>query len=84
MLATELNAEVRANVQRLKEVQDAFQRTYSKLCAYFGGPEWPKKKVEMVLHRVREEIVPIMEQAGMDPKEVQALCAWAEKNEMRR
>jgi hypothetical protein len=60
------------------------QDTYSKLCAHYGGADWQKKKIEMVLHRVREEIVPIMEQAGMDPKEVQALCAWAEKNAMRR
>ena len=84
MLTNELAEETRQRVQRLKEVQGAFLQTYKKLCSHFGGPDWQKKKMEMVFHRVRQEIVPLMEQAGMDANEVQALCAWAEKNEMSR
>jgi hypothetical protein len=84
MLTNELAQEARQGVQRLKEVHDAFLQTYKKLCMHFGGADWQKKKLEMVFHRVRQEIVPLMEQAGMDPKEVQALCAWAEKHEVGR
>ncbi len=83
MLTNELAQEARREVQRLKEVHDAFLQTYKKLCLHFGGPDW-QKKMEMVFHRVRQEMVPLMEQAGMDAKEVQAVCAWAEKNQMNR
>jgi hypothetical protein len=33
----------------------------------------------MVFHRVRKEVIPLMEQAGMAENSVQALCSWAEK-----
>jgi hypothetical protein len=84
MLTQALADEVRDDVRRLKETQDKFLETYDKLCAHYGKPNWRQGKVEMVFHSVRREIVPIMEQSGMDAREVQALCAWAEKNEMRR
>jgi hypothetical protein len=83
MAQHDLAQEARQNVQNLKQVHDAFLQTYKKMCLHFGGPTW-QKKMEMVFHRVRQEIVPLMEQAGMDPKEVQAVCAWAEKNELGR
>jgi hypothetical protein len=37
----------------------------------------------MIFHRTRSEIIPIMEQAGLDPQAVQALCSWAEKLALR-
>jgi hypothetical protein len=83
MIPRELAEQVRSEVQRLKAVQDEFLQTYKQVCVHHGGPEWPKKKVEFVLHRVREEIIPIMEATGMDPKSVQALCSWAERQEMK-
>ena len=84
MLTQELTDQVRTEVKRLKEVQDQFLQTYKRYCAHFGGPEWRKKHIEMVFHRVREEVIPIMEGAGMDHKAVQALCAWAENLLMHR
>ena len=83
MIPQDLAQQVRSQVKRLKGVQDEFLQTYRQLCKLYGGPEWPKKKVEMVLHRVREEIIPVMEEAGMDDKSVQALCSWAERQEAK-
>ncbi len=79
MIPEELAEQVRTEVKRLKEVQDMFLQTYKQLCVHFGGSKWPKSKVEMVLHRVRSEVIPIMEQAGLEHNAVQALCSWAEK-----
>ena len=81
MIPQDLAQQVRSQVKRLKAVQDEFLQTYRQLCVHYGGPEWPKKKVEMVLHRVRSEIIPIMEEAGMDDRSIQALCSWAERQE---
>jgi hypothetical protein len=77
MIPEELAEQVRAEVKQLKQVQDQFLQTYKQLCAHFGGPEW-RKTEEMVFHRVRREVIPSMEQAGLDPKAIQALCSWAE------
>jgi hypothetical protein len=82
MITKELAEQVRTEVMRFKEVQDQFLQTYKRLCVHVGGPEWKKKKIELVLHNVRQEIVPIMEQVGMDHKSVQALCELAEKHEV--
>jgi hypothetical protein len=79
MIAKDLAEQVRAEVRRLKEVQDDFLQTYKRLCVDLGGTEWQKARFEIVFHHVREEIIPIMEQAGMDHNGVQALCSWAEK-----
>jgi hypothetical protein len=79
MIANELAEQLRAEVRRFKEVQDEFLQTYRRLCLEFGGSKWPKAKVDLVLHRVRQEVIPIMEEVGLDPNAVQALCSWAEK-----
>jgi len=84
MITQELTDQARTEVKRLKEVQDQFLQTYKRCCALFSGSERPKANIEMVFHRVREELIPIMEGAGMDPRAVQALCAWAEKLLMER
>ena len=69
---------MRTDLKRLREVQGQFLQTYKRYCAHFGGPEWRRSEIESVLHRVREEVIPILEEADMVPKAVQALCAWAE------
>ena len=80
MIPNELAEQVRAEVKLLKEGQDKFLQTYMRLCVYYGGPEWREETdIETVFHHVRKEIIPIMEQAGMDSKQVQALCSWAAK-----
>jgi hypothetical protein len=83
MLTQDLASEVRADVTSLKGAQDKFLQTYRRLCRHYGGADWPKKKIEMVFHHVRQEIVPIMQAAGMDAKSVEGLCSWAEKQEMK-
>ncbi len=80
MTTQALTDQVRAEVQRLKEVQEQFLQTYRQLCLHHGGPDWTKKApTEMVFHYVRRQVIPIMEEAGMDHRAVQALCSWAEK-----
>jgi hypothetical protein len=79
MIPSELAEQIRDEVKSLKEGQDRFLQTYKRLCVHYGGPEWQRKDVETVFHNVRKEIIPVMERAGMDRKEVQALCAWAAK-----
>ncbi len=79
MVSSQLAEQVRSEVKRLKAVQDEFLQTYKRLCVENGGPNWPREGIEMVFHRVRKEIIPIMEQAGMEHQAVQALCSWAEK-----
>jgi len=79
MIPNELADQARAEVGRLKDMQDRFLQTYKQLCVHFGGPGWQKKKIDLVFHQVRLEVVPIMEQAGLDHAGVQALCSWAEK-----
>jgi hypothetical protein len=84
MIPTDLADQVRSEVERLKAVQADFLQTYTRLCVHYGGDGWPRNKVEMVFHRVRQEIIPVMEQLGMDPRSVQALCSWAEREEIKR
>jgi hypothetical protein len=80
MVPDELTEQVRTEVRRMKEVHGDFLQTYQRLCAHCGGPDWHKKdELERVFHQVRREIVPIMQQAGLDPKDVDALCSWAAK-----
>ncbi len=79
MIPTELADQVRAEVKGLKEVQDRFLQTYKQLCAHYGGSKWPTAEIERIFHQTRQEVIPIMEQAGMDHPAVQALCSWAEK-----
>ena len=85
MIPADLAEQVRAEVGRFKEVQDQFLHTYQRLCAHYGGPAWRNgKEVEVVFHHVRVEIIPVMEQAGMEHTAVQALCSWAERLVMHR
>jgi hypothetical protein len=84
MITKELAEKVRSEVRQLKSVQDEFLQTYKQLCVHLGGREWGKGKIELVFHRVRSEIIPIMEEVGMDQKSVQALCSWAERQDMRQ
>jgi hypothetical protein len=79
MMTKELAEQVRAEVKLFTEVQDKFLQTYQQLCLHHGGPEWKKKHIDKVFHQVRDEVIPIMEELGMDHNAVQALCAWAEK-----
>jgi hypothetical protein len=79
MIPNELAQQIRDEVKRLKEGQDKFLQTYKRLCAHYGGADWQKEDVETVFHHVRKEIIPVMEQAGMESKQVQALCSWAAK-----
>ncbi len=79
MMSAEMGNQVRAEVRRLKDAQDQFLRTYKQLCEHLAGDE--KGKTELVFHHVRREIIPIMEEVGMDAKEIQAVCAWAEKHQ---
>jgi hypothetical protein len=79
MITKELAEQVRTEVKHLKEAQERFLQTYKRLCVHYGGAEWRKDDLEVIFHRVRKEVIPIMEQAGMEDKAVQALCSWAEK-----
>ena len=79
VITKDLADQVRSEVRPLKAALEAFLNTYKKLCVQLGGPEWGKGKIELVFHNVRSEIIPIMEQAGMEGKQVQALCSWAAK-----
>jgi hypothetical protein len=79
MIPKELAEQVRTEVKHLKEEQEKFLQTYRRLCVHCGGPEWQKEEIEIVFHHVRREVIPIMEQAGMEHPAVQALCSWAEK-----
>ncbi len=80
MSPTDLAEQLRAEDKLLKEGQDKFLETYKRLCAHLSGPEWRKEKdIETVFYHVRKEIIPIMEQAGMESRQVQALCSWAAK-----
>ncbi len=55
-------------------------QTYQRLCLHYGGAAWRNEKdVETVIHHVRREVIPLMEEAGMDHRAVQAICAWAER-----
>jgi hypothetical protein len=79
MMTKDLSEQVRGEVKTFMEVQDRFLQTYKQLCLHHGGPDWKKKHIDRVFHEVRDEVIPIMEQLGMDQRAVQALCSWAEK-----
>jgi hypothetical protein len=79
MIPKELADQVQSEVKRLKEVQDQFIQTYIQLCIHYGGRKWQKDHTEVISHQIRGEIIPIMEQAGMDHMAAQAFCSWAEK-----
>jgi len=69
----------------LKVSQEQFMQTYRRLCAHHGGAGWRSDKdIDVIFYHVRGEIIPIMEEAGMDHEAVQALCWWAEKLIMHR
>jgi hypothetical protein len=84
MMTKELAEQVRAELRSLKEAGDKFLETYKQICIHCGGPEWHREEIETVSHHVRREVIPIMEQVGMDHKAVQALCSWAERHVMSR
>lgn len=83
MITKELTDQLKMEVKILKAEQDKFLQTYKLLCIHNGGPEWKKGHIETVLHHVRKEVIPVMEQAGMEAKSVEALCSWAETLLMR-
>jgi hypothetical protein len=78
MLSQETIQKLRDEVHRLKDAQHMFFETYKHLCVQLGGDEWTKRRFEPVFHLVRKEILPIMEQAGMDEPAIQTLCTSAE------
>jgi hypothetical protein len=84
MIPKDLAEQVRTEGRRLKEEQERFLQIYKQLCIHCGGPEWQKAQIEVVFHHVRSEVIPILEQVGMDDKSVQALCSWAEKLLLQR
>jgi hypothetical protein len=79
MLPKELAEQVRAEVKGLKEAQDKFLRTYKQIVVHYGGAEWRRMESETLQHHVRQAIIPVMEQEGMEAKAIQALCSWAER-----
>lgn len=83
MIPKDLAEQLRGEAKALKDVQDKFLQTYRQVYAHCGHPEWHEPALETVFHHVRTEVIPIMEQAGMDHKSVQALCAWAERRVAR-
>ncbi len=84
MIPNELAEQLRLEIKRLKDVQEDFLLTYKRLCIHHAGPDWGRKESEMVFHRVRADVIPVMEQLGMDHQSVQALCSWAEQLLARR
>jgi hypothetical protein len=84
MIPAELAEQVRSEIKRLQGAADGFLKTYQQLCVHHGGQQWQKDASERVFHQVRLEVIPIMEQLGMDPTTIQALCSWAERVLMRR
>ena len=59
--------------------------TCERLCAHHGGPGWrDDKDIHVTFYHVRGELVPVMGQAGMDPRTVEMLCSWAEKAVLHR
>ena len=84
MIPNEVAEQLRSELKRLKDAQAAFLQTYERLCIHHGGPNWLRKKTEMVLHAVRSDVIPVMKQLGMDDQSVQALCSWAENLLSRR
>ena len=84
MIPNEVAEQLRSELKRLKDAQSAFLQTYERLCIHHGGPNWLRKKTEMVLHAVRSDVIPVMKQLGMDDQSVQALCSWAENLLSRR
>jgi hypothetical protein len=85
MIPNDLAEQLRAEVKLLKEGQDKFLETYKRLCVHYGGANWRKDKdIETIFYHVRREIIPLMEQAGMESKQVQALCSWAAKLAMEQ
>jgi hypothetical protein len=82
MIPNELANLVREEIRSLMQEQDRFLQTYKRLCVHYGGPKWQKEGIEVIFHHVRAEIIPIMEQVGMEHKAVQALCSWAEQRAM--
>jgi hypothetical protein len=84
MIPNEVTEQLRSELKRLKDAQAAFLQTYERLCIHHGGPAWLQKKTEMVLHRVRSDVIPVMKQLGMDDQSVEALCSWAEHLLSRR
>jgi hypothetical protein len=79
MIPKEVSDQLQDQVKRLKQAGDEFLQTYKHLCVHFGGEQWQKEPSELISHRVRSEVIPVMEQAGMDPQAVQGFCSWAER-----
>lgn len=84
MIPNELAEQLRKEGKHLKEAQEAFLATFERLCNLHGGATGLRKKSEMVFHRVRSDVIPVMEQLGMDHRSVEALCTWAEHLLARR
>lgn len=79
MIPNELAEKLQVEVTQLKQAGETFLKTYAQMCVHCGGAQWQKEPSEMIFHRVRSEIIPVMEKAGMDPQAVQGFCSWAER-----
>ena len=84
MIPNDLADQVRAEVKLFKQAQDKFLETYRLLCVHCGGAKWQTEELATVFHHVRREVIPVMEQAGIEHQAVQALCSWAEKHVANR
>jgi hypothetical protein len=84
MIPNELAEQVRLELERLKDAQENLLQTWKRLCLHHGGPDGLRKESETVFHRVRADVIPLMEQLGMDRQSIQAICSWAENLLTRR
>jgi hypothetical protein len=79
MLPPDLAEQTQTTVKRLKQSLDAFLETYQRLGTHQRDPKWPRGHIDVVTHLVRKDLIPVMEQAGMEHQAVQAVCSWAER-----
>jgi hypothetical protein len=79
MMPADMAEQAQTTVKRVKQALDAFLQTYQQLGDRQGDHKWPRGHVDVVSHMIRKELIPVMEQAGMDHQATQALCAWAER-----
>jgi hypothetical protein len=79
MLPPDLAEQTQTTVKRLKQSLDAFLETYQRLGNNQHDPKWPRGHIDVVTHMIRKDVIPVMEQAGMEHQAVQSLCAWAER-----
>ena len=67
MIPDEFAEQLRSEIKRLKEAQEAFLETFVRLCDYHGGPTALQKKRELLFHRVRGDITATSSGGGCSP-----------------